>query len=69
MGASGVHKDVRRAPVVVGGEAGGAMMVAVPALNGGAEVVRSCRLCRRRAPVFRLASVKVLCRLVLQPQF
>lgn len=68
LGASTVDQDFGQSPVMVGGGAGGVMVVAVPALNRGTEVARGSCLCGWRAPIVGLTSVKVLSGLVLRSQ-
>lgn len=66
LGAYTMDKDFSQSSVVLGGRAGGGMVVAVPALNGGTEVPRRGSLCGWRAPIVGLMSVKVLSGPVLE---
>lgn len=59
-----MDEDVSQSSFMVGGSAGGMVVVAVPAVNRGTEVPGGGSLCRWRALIVRLTSVKVLSRLV-----
>lgn len=72
LGAHAVEQNPGKGAVVLSGREGGrvvgVVMVAVAALDGGAEVARGGSLCGRRAPVVGLVSLKALGGPVLRSQ-